>query len=181
MLFSKKRSISKYEKEKKKQEKELAQYNKKQEELDSKLKKEKQKYTFKSILSKLKFETYTKRLVGVVVFVALVDLQLSYVLAFMDKIQIAESLSIQICTTLLGTVFIYAIRAYFDTKAEKRDEMIKQGYDIPDSKVNVAKSVIDNKFREVINNSGLGEHVNIEEELSNDNVIPETENPDDCG
>ena len=50
------------------------------------------------------------------------------------------------------------------------------------TKVNVAKSVLDSKFNEIINNSGLGEHVNIEEELSSvESATPETENPDDCG
>lgn len=38
-------------------------------------------------------ETYTKRAVAVILAVSLIDLQLSYVLAFMGQVQIAESLS----------------------------------------------------------------------------------------
>jgi hypothetical protein len=159
-----------HDREKRKKEKELAKYNKKQEEIDSKMKKEEQKYNFKSFLSKLKFETYMKRLVGCVTFVSLVDLQLSYILAFMGKDQIAESLSTQICITLLGTVFVYGIKAYFETKAEKNNELIRDGFIVPKN------STINDKVREVIDNSGLSDHVN-----EDDVTLPETEDPDDCG
>ena len=139
-------------------------------------KNKKQKSDFKSLLARLKFETYTKRLVGLVVFVGLIDLQLSYILAFLGKEQIAESLSNQICVTLLGTVLVYVIRAHFDTKAEKNDELIRSGL-IVDKKKNVVipKEVIENKIQEIINNSGLTDHINAtscEDEY-------EPENPDD--
>lgn len=173
-----KESSAKYNRRKRKEEKELDKFNQRQEELDAKYKKAKQKSDFKSLLEKLKFETYTKRLVGIVVFISLLDLQLSYVLAFLDKVQIAESLSNQICVTLLGTILVYVIRAHFDTKAEKHNEMIKEGYIIAKDSSVVSSEVIKNKIEEVISNTGLGEHLNT------DNVVSqETENPDDfiCG
>ena len=105
---------------KEKHKKQIEKINEYQEELDRKYKEEKQKYTFKSLLSRLKSESYTKTIVAIVVFVALIDLQLSYVLAFLDKEQIAETLSVQVCITILGTVLVYIIREYFDAKAEKR-------------------------------------------------------------
>ena len=77
-----------------------------------------------SQIKSVKLNTYTKVLVFIIVLIALIDLQLSYVLAFMDKMQIAESLSSQVCMTILGTAFIYMIRAFFDTYAEER---AKQG------------------------------------------------------
>ena len=177
MGLFKKISSKKYERRKRKREKQLERYTQKQEELDIMYKKEKQKSDFKSLLAKLKFETYTKRLVGIVVIVSLIDLQLSYVLAFLDKIQIAESLSNQICVTLLGTILVYVIRAHFDTKAEKRDEMIKSGY-ITDKGQNNINEIINTKVQEIISNSGLGQHV-----CSEDCTIHEPENPDDgaCG
>jgi uncharacterized membrane protein (DUF485 family) len=180
MKLFEKMSNRKYERQKRKQEKELQKFNSRQEELDLKYKQEKQKSDFKSLLSKLKFETYTKRIVGLIVFVCLVDLQLSYALAFMGKEQIAESLSIQICTTILGTVIVYLIRAYFDTKAEKNEALIKSGLIVnKDSKI-IPDELIKNKINEVINNSGLAEHINNEGK----NTTLETENPDDsesCG
>lgn len=173
-------STYKYNRRKRKQEKEQEEFSNRQEKLDNLYRKEKQKSDFKTLLSRLKFETYTKRLVGIVVFISLIDLQISYVLAFFGKDQIAESLSIQICITLLGTILVYIIRAYFDTKAEKRDEMIKSGL-IVDKNTNViSDEVLKNKIQEIINNSGLGEHINIEDVIN----TSETENPDDskhCG
>lgn len=77
-------------------------------------------------LKRIKVDTFTKALVGIITIVALIDLQLSYILAFMDKIQIAESLSTQICTTILGVAFVYMIRAYFDTRAENNKEVTKE-------------------------------------------------------
>lgn len=77
-------------------------------------------------LKRIKVDTFTKALVGIITIVALIDLQLSYILAFMDKIQIAESLSTQICTTILGVAFVYMIRAYFDTRAENTNEITKE-------------------------------------------------------
>lgn len=77
-------------------------------------------------LKRIKVDTFTKALVGIITIVALIDLQLSYILAFMDKIQIAESLSTQICITILGVAFVYMIRAYFDTMAENSKEVTKE-------------------------------------------------------
>ena len=97
-------------------------YAARQEKLDRDIKNTKQTYTYKNLLERLKFETYTKRLVGFIVGFGLLDMQLSYALAFLDKTEIAETLSTQVCTTILGTALIYMVRAYFDTKAEKSDE-----------------------------------------------------------
>ena len=69
------------------------------------------------------FETYTKIWVSVLLFVALIDLQLSYVLAYMGKSQIAESLSVAVVTEIIGVVGIYMIRAFFDTANEKRQNL----------------------------------------------------------
>lgn len=138
---------SKYEKEKEKYEKEIMHHNKKQEEYNMKIKTEKQKYDFKRILSKFKFETYTKRLIAFVVLISIIDLQFSYILAFLGREEIAETLSVQICTTLLGTVIVYVIRAYFDTKAEKHNEMIKNGYI---SEYNGRKDIV-KKIKELTN------------------------------
>ena len=82
--------------------------------------------TFREQLRSINVDTFTKALVALIVIVALVDLQLSYILAFMDKIQIAESLSKQVCTTILGTALIYMIRAYFDSKAEYGNGVSKE-------------------------------------------------------
>lgn len=76
----------------------------------------------KSIKPKL-FETFTKLWVTLVLIFAIIDLQLSYILAFIGCDQIAESLSVAIVTEIIGVMAIYMIRAYFDTLSEKNHEL----------------------------------------------------------
>lgn len=156
MLFK-----SKVERQRRRDAKELEEYNRRQEKYDDKLRDAKQKSRFKSMLSKLKFETYTKRLVGIITIVGLVDLQLSYILAFMDKIQIAETLSGQICTTILGTAFIYMIRAYFDSRAE-------YGNKVNDNMRKQIESDILTKVQNIISDTGLSQYVNISDLVPDD-------------
>ena len=69
---------------------------------------------------KQKFRTFTKRAVMVILFVALLDLQLSYLLAFLGREQIAENLSSDITKVIIGTILGYLAKSFFETKeAEK--------------------------------------------------------------
>ena len=61
-----------------------------------------------------------------IMYVALIDLQLTYILAFLGKEQIAESLSSDICTVIVGVGLGYFMKAYLETKQEekmKREDM----------------------------------------------------------
>lgn len=58
--------------------------------------------------------------------VSLIDLQLSYVLAFMGQVQIAESLSSTIATTIVGVMVGYFLKALFETFFEKREERLNK-------------------------------------------------------
>lgn len=71
-------------------------------------------------------ETFTKKAVAVILVVSLIDLQLSYLLAFMDKIQIAETLSSTIATTVIGVMSGYFLKSLFETFFEKREERLKR-------------------------------------------------------
>lgn len=71
-------------------------------------------------------ETFTKRAVTIVLTVSLIDLQLSYILAFMDKPQIAESLSSTVATVIIGTMIGYFLKALFETFFEKREERLRR-------------------------------------------------------
>ena len=99
-------------------EKEQQKFKKKQEELDKKLKALEQVEEYKSKKHLLKFGTYTKNLVAAIIGICIIDLQLTYLLAFLDRGSIAESLSQSICMTILGVALTYMIRDYFDSKAE---------------------------------------------------------------
>ena len=69
---------------------------------------------------KRRFRTFTKRAVMVILFVTLLDLQLSYLLAFLGREQIAENLSSDITKVIIGTILGYLAKSFFETKeAEK--------------------------------------------------------------
>ena len=73
--------------------------------------------------------TFTKRAVAIILTVSLIDLQLSYILAFMGKEQIAESLSSTIAEVLVGVMLGYFLKALFETFFEKREERLNKQYD----------------------------------------------------
>lgn len=80
-------------------------------------------------------ETFSKRALSLILIVSLIDLQLSYVLAFMDKVQIAESLSSNIATVIVGSMLGYFGKALFETFLEKREERLRLEHGISDKGV----------------------------------------------
>lgn len=70
-------------------------------------------------------KTFTKRSVFLILVVSLIDLQLSYALAFMGKEQIAESLSSTIATTIIGVMVGYFLKALFETFFEEREKRLR--------------------------------------------------------
>jgi H+/gluconate symporter-like permease len=69
------------------------------------------------------FETFTKLWVSIILLFAVFDLQLSYVLAYLGREQIAETLSVAVVTEIIGVSAVYMIRAHLDTKNEKSNEL----------------------------------------------------------
>lgn len=64
--------------------------------------------------------TFTKKMMNRIIFVALIDLQLPFVLAFLGKEQIAETLGITIVTEIIGVFLVYCAKSFFETReAEK--------------------------------------------------------------
>lgn len=70
--------------------------------------------------------TFTKKAVVLILAVSLIDLQLSYVLAFMGKEQIAESLSSTIATTIIGVMLGYFLKSLFETFFEEREKRLNK-------------------------------------------------------
>lgn len=68
--------------------------------------------------------TFTKKAVVVILVVSLIDMQLSYLLAFMGREQIAESLSSTIATVVVGVMLGYFFKALFETFFEKREQRL---------------------------------------------------------
>jgi hypothetical protein len=71
--------------------------------------------------------TFTKRMMKAILYVALIDLQFSYVLAFLGKEQIAEQLSGDICHTIIGVCLGYFLKSYFETREEERNKRLDGG------------------------------------------------------
>lgn len=113
-----KRTLSKEERRRLEDMEQLEEFEARQERYNDMLRDETQKQQFLNKMHQIKKTTYTKKMVAIILFVALLDIQLSYVLAFFDKGQVIEGLSNQLCITILGIGFAYMIRAYFDSKAE---------------------------------------------------------------
>lgn len=63
--------------------------------------------------------TFTKLAVKWILICSMIAMFLSYILAFMGRDQIAESLSIEVVKIVVGTVLIYCLKSYFETKEEE--------------------------------------------------------------
>lgn len=85
----------------------------------------------------MKKTTYTKKWLSRILVFAIVDIQLSYVLAFLGQTEIAETLSITIVTEVIGVMLGYFAKSYFETKEEKRvalqERQMKDIYDRADN------------------------------------------------
>lgn len=101
-------------------------FAKRQAKYDRKLAKKLQKQQYLDKLKGIKVNTFTKAMVFSIMLVSLIDLQLSYVLAFMGMMNIAEELSKTVCTTIIGVAFVYMVRAFFDTKYEHAEKNAKE-------------------------------------------------------
>ena len=163
-LFNKKKKLSKEEKERIKNEKELEEYNRREEKYNDMLRDETQKQKFRNKMNRIKINTFTKTMVAIIIGVCIIDLQLTYVLAFMDKMQTIEGLSTQLCITILGVAFVYMIRAYFDSKAEHKnlDNQIKDEL----------KEDLSNKINNIFNAAGV--NIDANEFLKDDEDDPTT-------
>lgn len=71
-------------------------------------------------------ETFSKKAVAVILFVSIVDLQFSYILAYLGKEQIAESLSSTIATVIVGVMLGYFMKALFETFFEEREKRLNR-------------------------------------------------------
>lgn len=70
--------------------------------------------------------TFSKRAVAVILFVSILDLQFSYILAYLGKEQIAESLSSTIATVIVGVMLGYFMKALFETFFEEREKRLNR-------------------------------------------------------
>ena len=73
--------------------------------------------------------TFTKKMMTRIINVALFDMQLPFLLALLGKEQIAETLGGLIVAEIIGTFLAYCAKSFFETKEEKRMEMLRESMD----------------------------------------------------
>lgn len=78
------------------------------------------------IRSSTRKDTATKIILFRIINFCLICIGLSYILAFLGREQIAESLSQTMVTAIIGTFLGYATKSYFETKSEKSLEFEKE-------------------------------------------------------
>lgn len=70
--------------------------------------------------------TFSKKLVIAVITVALIDIQLPFVLAFMGRDEIAQTLAVAIVTEIIGVVVTYSTKAFLENKEEEKNKLLKE-------------------------------------------------------
>lgn len=75
-------------------------------------------------------KTFTKKAMKWIIAVALIDMQFPFILAFLDKTQIAETLGGLIVTEIIGVFLVYCAKSFFETRESERirlqEEKLKQ-------------------------------------------------------
>lgn len=75
---------------------------------------------------KRKHKTYTKKMMNRIINVALVDMQIPFLLAYLGKDDIAETLGGLIVTEIIGVFLSYCVKSYFETKEQERIRLREQ-------------------------------------------------------
>ena len=92
-----------------------------------KIKEQKVKAMIKNLKRKRKNKSsFSKRAVVIILTIALFDLQLSYVLAFLGRSEIAENLSQTVVSIVVGTILGYFCKAFFETREEEKLKYLKE-------------------------------------------------------
>lgn len=79
--------------------------------------KEKQKFTF------------SKWIVMIILIISLIDMQIPFILAFMGKEQIADTLAITIVTEVVAVFAVYSVKAFFETKEQEKNRIKERELD----------------------------------------------------
>lgn len=81
-----------------------------------------QQQKFIDTMDKIRPPTYTKKMVTVIIAVAMIDINLPFLFAFMGlQYENLMPLASELTRTILGVAFVYMVRAYFDSRAEHKN------------------------------------------------------------
>lgn len=71
-------------------------------------------------------KTFSKGAVKFLLVIAIFDLQLSYLLAFLGREEIAETLSITVVTEIIAVMLGYFLKSYKETKEQESVRLIEK-------------------------------------------------------
>lgn len=74
--------------------------------------------------------TFTKRWVSRLLWFGCIWITLSYVLALVGAVQIAESLSSTVATVIISTILGYLCKAFFETREEEKIKYLREKHNI---------------------------------------------------
>lgn len=78
--------------------------------------------------------TFTKRWTAIILFMSCFWITLSYILAFMGKENIAETLSENIVQIIMGTFIPYLCKSYFETFASEKNRIKEKEIEVSENK-----------------------------------------------
>ena len=70
--------------------------------------------------------TFTKKWMSIIMIISLIDLQFPFILAYLGKNDIAETLGGLLVTEVIGVFLVYCIKSFFETREEKKNEMLNE-------------------------------------------------------
>lgn len=73
-----------------------------------------------------RFHTYTKKKMDQIITVALIDMQLPFILAFLGKEQIAETMGGLIVTEIIGIFMSYCLKSFFETRESEKNRIFEK-------------------------------------------------------
>lgn len=77
--------------------------------------------------------TYTKKMMGRIITVALLDMQFPFILALLGREQIAETLGGLIVTEIVGVFSVYCLKSFFETKESEKTRLLEKQMESNDS------------------------------------------------
>lgn len=80
------------------------------------------KEVIKDLFTSKNAQTFSKRWTNIILSVALLDIQAVFLLAFLGKENIAETLGVALVTEIIGVFLTYSVKALFENKDKYNNE-----------------------------------------------------------
>ena len=71
-------------------------------------------------------KTITKKWMDIIMTIAIIDMQLPFILAFMNKESIAETLGVTIVTEIIAVFLVYCAKSFFETRESEKIRIKEQ-------------------------------------------------------